>query len=303
MNEDQKAYWNEVAGPRWAAADDVVARIEEPLLEHLLAAAAPAPGEAALDIGCGSGRSTALLARAVGPTGRVVGLDLSRPLLDLARARLEREGSIGWTELVLGDAQVHRFAETFDLVLSIFGVMFFESPEAAFANLRRALRPTGRLVYLCWQAPHRNPWVALPVAAAKAHLELPAPAPGAPGPFALADPERVRALLVHAGFAEIRVESCEDQLEVAPTVEAALEFMLRVGPLASPLAQAAPAARLRALAAIRTALVEVVGDGPVRLGGATWLVHARPASPVDSSDGSNARAKSPRRSARKRRTS
>jgi SAM-dependent methyltransferase len=276
MNEEQKAYWNEVAGPRWVAADDVVARIEEPLLERLVAAASPSPGEAALDVGCGSGRSTVLLARAVGPEGRVVGLDLSRPLLELARARLEREGCGGWTELVEGDAQVHRFAEAFDLVLSIFGVMFFESPEAAFANLRRALRPAGRLVFLCWQAPHRNPWVMLPVGAARAHLELPAPVPGAPGPFALADPERVRGLLESAGFVDVTLTSCEEQLDVAPSVEAALEFMLRVGPLASPLAQAEPAARLRALAAIREALAEQAGDGPVRLGGATWLVHARP---------------------------
>jgi SAM-dependent methyltransferase len=275
MNEEQKAYWNEVAGPRWVAADDVVARIEAPLLERLLAAAAPVPGESALDVGCGGGRSTVLLARAVGPRGRVVGVDLSRPLLQLARERLEREGLLGAVELVEGDAQTHRFARDFDLVLSIFGVMFFEDPEDAFANLRRALRPGGRLVFLCWQAPQRNPWVTVPFAAAARHLELPVPAPGAPGPFALADPERVRDILERAGLVDIDLGSCEENLDVAASVEEALEFLLRVGPLASPLAQAAPAARLRALAAIREALVEHAGSGPVRLGGATWLVRAR----------------------------
>lgn len=275
MNEQQKAYWNEVAGPRWVAADDVVAGIEARFLDRLLAAAAPVPGESALDIGCGSGRSTALLAHAVGSRGRVVGVDLSRPLLELARERLAHEVLDGVVELLEDDAQTHRFAAgAFDLVLSIFGVMFFEDPRAAFANLRGALRAGGRVVFLCWRSPRENPWVVVPFEAAAQHLELPRPEPGAPGPFAFADPQRVRGILEAAGFTAIELSPCDEEVDMAPNVGQALEFLQRVGPLASPLAQADPADRRRALQAVGQALGERAGDGPVRFQGATWLVRA-----------------------------
>jgi hypothetical protein len=160
-------------------------------------------------------------------------------------------------------------------VLSIFGVMFFEDPSAAFSNLRSALRTGGRLVFLCWRSPRENPWVTVPLEAASRHLELPRPEPGAPGPFAFADPQRVRGILEAAGFEAIDLAPCDEEVEMAPNVRQALEFLQRVGPLASPLAQADPADRLRALDAIRRALAEQAGDGPVRFRGATWLVRAR----------------------------
>jgi SAM-dependent methyltransferase len=276
LNEKQRAYWNEVAGPRWAAADEAMETIEAPLLDRLMQGAAPAAGEAILDVGCGSGRSTVLLARAAAPNGRVLGVDLSRPLLELARARLERAGLLdGSVELVEDDAQTRRFGAEFDLVFSIFGVMFFEDPPAAFANLRSALREDGRLAFLCWRSFRDNPWVAIPLGAAAPHLELAPPEPGAPGPFALADAVLLREILDAAGFRDIEIDGCDTTVDLAPSVEEAMRFLMQVGPLATPLAQAEPAARLRALDAIRRALAEEVGEGPVSLPSATWLVRAR----------------------------
>lgn len=270
-NEEMQRYWNEVGGPRWVAADTLLSRFEQPLLEKAVEAAAARGGERVLDVGCGSGRSTALLAKAVGASGRVVGVDISEPMLALARQRLAEERHV---ELHHADAQVAELVGPFDLVFSIFGVMFFDDPVVAFSNLRRVLDSGGRLTFLCWQAAERNPWMMVPAQAAAPFLELPRPEPGAPGPFALADPERLRAVLGEAGFGTIEIAAHRRALEIAPSLSAAIDFVQRVGPLAVPLGEAEEPARERALAAIRSALEELGGDGPVRLDASMWLVRA-----------------------------
>jgi SAM-dependent methyltransferase len=273
VNEQQIHYWNEIAGPRWVEAESQLERLEEPFLRAVLAAAAAQEGERVLDVGCGAGRSTERLARAVGPGGRVVGLDLSRPLLGLARERIERSG-LRHAELIQADAQVTPLPGPFDLVFSIFGVMFFADPVAAFSSFHKALDSGGRLVFLCWQPLERNPWVTVPLRAAAPFLELPRPEPGAPGPFALADNARVRTILERAGFSQVEIEGCEADLPIASSLEEGVAFIQKVGPLASPLAEAAEPRRVEALAAIRAAIAEACGEGPVRLRGATWLVRA-----------------------------
>ena len=156
--------------------------------------------------------------------------------------------------------------------------MFFEDPTAAFGNLRSALRPTGRLTFLCWQALDKNDWARIPFKAALQHVPPPAPmAPGAPGPFAFADPECVRQILKSAGFAAVDCESYTADLGMggATTVDEAVEFSLKIGPAARLLAEADPATRTRVAHTLRQALSPYASAKGVHIPGAVWIVQAR----------------------------
>lgn len=274
-NTEQLAYWNEQGGPRWAALQQQIDAMLEPLGREALDVLAPAPGEAALDVGCGCGQTTLELAARVGSRGCVWGLDPSAPML--ARAR-ERASSLAQVRFVEGDAQVFDFGDQrFDLIFSRFGVMFFADPVAAFANLRRALSDGGRLGFVCWQAPARNPWAGAPVEAVLRHVPAPpAPEPGAPGPFSFAERERIEKTLREAGFAEVQVESSVGDLWLGGTrtLDAAIEFALRVGPGSRLLLGQPEATAAAARASIGEALAPYVGEAGVRIPRATWVVRA-----------------------------
>ncbi len=271
-NAAQIAYWNDAAGQTWAGLQDDLDRQIEPLGRRVLEVLALKAGERVLDVGCGCGQSTLALGELVGVSGAVLGVDISQPMLALARARSSAAPQVSYAE---ADAQTIGFASAgFDAIHSRFGVMFFEDPTAAFANLRGALRPGGRLAFLCWRDISENPIMTLPMQAAAKHLPPPEPpTPGAPGPFAFADPERVRGILAAAGFAEIALER-QDMLGGGNTLESALGLALRVGPLGRMLREH-PDAGPAALADIRAALAARVADGRVRLPSATWIVTAR----------------------------
>src|SRR5262249_31427945 len=149
------------------------------------------------------------------PAGAVLGVDVSAPMLARARERAERAG-LPNVRFEQADAQVHGFdAGAFDVVISELGVMFFDDPAAAFGNLRRALRPGGRLAFLCWQAQERNPYRMVPRRVIAAHVPIPdGPPPGSPGAFSLAEPEVVRELLGGAGFARVALEPVTESLLV-----------------------------------------------------------------------------------------
>ena len=203
-NADQIAYWNADAGETWAALQKQMDAQLEPHGLRAMEALAPAAGERIVDVGCGSGQTSLALGQAVGRSGAVMGLDISRPLLDLARRRAAESGA---ANVSFGEADVQTYAfapATFDAVFSRFGVMFFADPPAAFANIRRALKPGGRLAFVCWRTPAENIFMTLPYTAAAAQFPpAPPPTPGAPGPFAFADPDRVRHILSSAGFRDI----------------------------------------------------------------------------------------------------
>jgi SAM-dependent methyltransferase len=200
-------YWNEVAGPRWVERGEAQEARNVEMLAMLLDAAAAQPGERVLDIGCGTGVTTAPYARAVGPAGHVTGIDISQPMLDAARQRIEREG-LGNVTLLLADAQVHPFpSETFDLLTSRLGVMFFADPFAAFANLIGALRRGGRLCMAVWAPISESTHWQIPYGIAVRHLGEPAPRPRhAPGPHAFGDRDYLRRILESAGFADIGIQ-------------------------------------------------------------------------------------------------
>jgi len=272
-NPDQVAYWNDTAGNTWAELNDLLnAEIQEVGL-RAIEVLAPAAGERILDVGCGGGQTTLALAARVGGSGAVTGVDISRPMLALARKRAEGFPNI---RLIEGDAQVQPFEPGgFDGVFSRFGVMFFSDPAAAFGNLRRALRPGGRLVFACWRAVSENPFMTTPAAAASAHLPPPGPPPDptAPGPFAFADPDRVRAILQGAGFDNLRLDKADLQLG-GLSVEDTLTVALRVGPLGARLREN-PDLRPQVTADVRAALSERLTDGKVWMAGAVWIVSAR----------------------------
>jgi SAM-dependent methyltransferase len=277
-NAEMVRYWNEVSGPKWVALQELIDRQIEPLGERAFARAALTPGERVLDVGCGCGSTTLAAAERVGPSGEAFGVDLSAPMLARARERSNAAG-LERVRFAQADAQTALLPQGFDVLFSRFGVMFFESPEAAFANLRRALRPGGRLAFVCWQEIQRNPWMVVPVGAVAGLLPLPAsPPPGAPGPFAFADTARVSGILESAGFAQIAFESVEEMLSVGPgDLDGTARFLLSMGPAATLLreAQGDPALEERAFEAVRAAIAPHLTPDGVRMASASWIVTAR----------------------------
>lgn len=275
-NAQQQVYWNEVAGPKWVALDALINDQLEGIGRAAIAHAAVQSGEQVLDVGCGCGHTSQDLATAVGSEGRVLGTDISEPMLNLAR---ERSGNISNLEFVCGDAQIHAFeAAAFDLLFSRFGVMFFADPAAAFANLRRALRPGGRCVFACWQEIGQNPWMAIPGAAAMQHLERAAPPdPSAPGPFAFADKERVHDLLEQAGFNNVVHEAYPCSIAVGRGLarEELLDFLVQMGPAGAAMREAEPEVQKRIQASVAEAVAPYLRDreGMV-MDAAVWFVSA-----------------------------
>lgn len=276
-NAEQITFWTDVAGPKWLAFEELLDRQIGPLGRLAMDRAGIQPGERLIDVGCGCGDTTLELARRVGPTGSVLGIDLSAPMLARATERAAGEG-VASVRFCNDDVQTHEFPDAgFDLAYSRFGVMFFSDPVRAFENLRKALRSGGRLSFVCWQELARNPWVAVPLAAAASEIPLPPPRPpDAPGPFSFADPQRVRRILDGAGFIAVAVEPHEEPLALGDgDLDRAVDLVLALGPTAAALREAGPAAAPRVAAAVRKELARHRDECGIRLGSAVWLFSAR----------------------------
>lgn len=277
-NAEQIEAWNGKVGAKWTENQERLDRMLAPFGEAVLAAAGAKPGEHVLDIGCGCGATTLEVARAVGPSGRVVGVDISEAMT--ARGR-ERAKSLGLAaEFMVADASTYAFApSSFDLFVSRFGVMFFDDPVSAFANIRRGAKPGARLAFVCWRPVSENPWVMVPLQAALAHMPPPPPAPpGAPGPFAFADNTRVASILSDAGFTKIEIAPCNATMtigSVSGAIEEAVTQSIEIGPVARLIADQPPELRAKVKESMREALLQYHGAGGVGLGGATWIVTAR----------------------------
>lgn len=287
-NAEQIDFWNRTAGARWVAMQAAIDATLAPLGLAAMERARVRSGERALDVGCGCGHTSLQLGERVGAGGRVLGVDLSAAMLERARLRA-REAGTSHVRFEIADAQHRRFETRFDLVYSRLGVMFFADPTAAFANLGRALRPDGRIAFVCWQPLARNPWLGVPLAAAARHLPLPEPpAPGAPGPFSLSDPVRLCDLLHDAGYARIAVEPLEGRLLLGggESLDTSVDFALRVGPTARALLQASesqPDLGAPVTRAVREALAPHFVETPDRVGVeldyAAWIVTAERRGP------------------------
>jgi SAM-dependent methyltransferase len=229
-NQAQADFWNADPGLNWVRFQPDMDLLLGGVAEVLLAQAAPRPGEQAVDIGCGAGATTLAVARAVGPSGSVLGVDISEPLLRRAEERRQAAG-LSQANFLLADAQDHPLgpAES-DLLLSRFGVMFFADPAAAFRNMAAALRPGGRMVLAVWSSAQANPFFSTPGRIAAERLGRPAPSdPDGPGPMALHDPQRVSGLLRLAGLDDIRIEPVPVDLHHPAGLEAVVTMLGHLG--------------------------------------------------------------------------
>jgi SAM-dependent methyltransferase len=232
-NSAQADYWSSESGYQWIAQETFLDEAMAAILGRLLERADIRPKENVLDIGCGTGASTIAAAIKTGPTGQVTGLDIAEQLLNRARKR-SNDAGLQNTSFILADAQTYPFVvKSFDAIISRFGIMFFESPVAAFANMARGLKPKGRLVFAAWGSAAGNPWFSIPRDAAIARLGKPAPAdPFAPGPLAFQDVDRVTKLMEQAGLKGVRGETEMVQLTPLVNAEKAAETATSIGPAA-----------------------------------------------------------------------
>ncbi|SMC79923.1 class I SAM-dependent methyltransferase [Lentzea albidocapillata] len=264
VNSEQAAWWD-AAAQGWVNAQDIVSVMLRPFQDLLVQAAVERPRDRVLDVGCGTGDVTRAIAEATGAA--CVGVDISGTMLAAAREH-------GKAEFVQADAQVHRFEESFDLIVSRFGVMFFNDPAAAFRNLLRASAPGGQLCFIAWRTADENPFMTTATqAAAPLFPDAPAPDPDGPGPFALADPDKTRKILEQAGWTGIDIQPI-DQIRSVPE-SLLVPYLSNLGPIARALREADESDRPRIIASVRGAFDGFVHGDKVRIPGACWQVTAR----------------------------
>ena len=275
LHANQIAYWNGTGGDHWVRRQELTDLVLAPVAEVALARAAVKPGDRVIDIGCGCGATTLVLADAIQPGGALVAADVSEPMLGRARERIGERPNVAY---VCADATTHGFAPGWaDLLFSRFGVMFFGDPVLAFANMRRGLKPGGRTVFACWRKPAENPWMMLPLQAAYLHVpKLPKQDPDDPGPFSFGDPNRVTRILTEAGFTDIALEPVDVMLDLASGrgLDAAVAYTLDIGATSRALDGVSDILRAAAAGSIHDALTPYVDNGRVPLAGAIWIVTA-----------------------------
>ncbi len=273
---DSDTYWNGDGGDIWVRNMDRSEAAFVSMTAALMARAAVRQGEHVLDIGCGGGVTSQVLAERAGPDGEVLAVDISASILRVARQRHDRNANLHFLQ---ADAATADLGEPrFDLIFSRFGVMFFADPLLAFTNLRRALKPTGRMVFLCWRAMKQNSWIAEATGAAvstlgEEHRPAPPADPFAPGPFALADLERTAGILRGAGFGDVTVEPLDDFMWLGD-LEQAVNYLKSMGPIAQAMPKVSADQEQAVDQAMRAALARYLVDGEVRAPSATWIVTA-----------------------------
>jgi SAM-dependent methyltransferase len=270
----QQEYWNSRVGEEWARQADRTDKMFAALTQAAFEALKLQPGERVLDIGCGAGVTTLTAARQVGPTGHVSGVDLSRPLLDLGRQRAREAGfDVDFIEADAGAAPIA--GAPFDAAVSRFGVMFFDDPTAAFACIRQNLRAGGRIVFISWRSFAENIWTFAPLMALEPMLPAPLPPPDTnlPGPFALSDASKIRAVLAAAGWEDVSIAPWDGPLLVGRNAEEAAAYLLKIGPSARAIAEhnLDPTAAERLIV---QRLEQAQTHAGVMLSAACWIVRA-----------------------------
>ena len=270
-NQSEIENWNGALGERWARFHEALDARIRVYGKEVLDRAALREGMRVLDVGCGCAELTVDAARAVGRTGRVVGVDVSKPNLAQGRAATKELSNV---ELLEHDAATFKSDTPFDVVISRFGVMFFDDPAAAFANIRSVTKPGGGLAFVCWQSLEKNPWAGVPLSGVLRVLPPLAPAPpNAPGPFALANGEYLRDLLARAGWSDVVLTSVVHPVKLGDTLDEAVEYASRMGPAARAIGAADEATQKRALQMLRETLAP--SSPGFALNGAVWVVTAR----------------------------
>ncbi|PSJ56033.1 class I SAM-dependent methyltransferase [Kumtagia ephedrae] len=273
-NRDQAALWNTASGAAWVEMQAVLDRMLEPFGRLVVDAGDPGEGGRALDIGCGGGATTLAMARRVGVGGRCLGLDISRPLVAAAKARAVAQGVTN-ASFVEGDAQTHPFErDRYDAVISRFGVMFFDDPVAAFANIRGSARAGAKLAFVAWRSRAENEFMTTAARAAAPLLPpMPVPDPDAPGQFAFADKARVTSILEASGWSEVDLQQADVVCRVDE--DDLMAYVTKLGPVGLALREADDATVERVTAALRLAFAPFVEAGSARFTAACWLATAR----------------------------
>lgn len=276
-NADQITYWNDVAGAKWVDGQEELDQLMAPLTEALLEHAAPRPGEHVMDVGCGCGDLTFRLAHALGDEGHVTAVDVSKPMLKHAAARLARLPAAPRAEIEwLGaDAMTHAFAPEQDLVASRFGVMFFDDRPRAFANLRAAIKPGGRFAFLAWQGRRKVEWMHEPLEWVAPVFGTTPASDGEIGPFGLANADETRDTLSRAGLRDVTAEPIERTLPIGRNADEATAMLLRAGPASRLFRDATSDQHEQATALLRAAVERRAAAGAVEMKGACWLYQGR----------------------------
>lgn len=273
-NTQQIEFWNGPAGERWARLQERMDLNMNAITDAVIPFANAEPGERVLDIGCGCGTTTLLLAYAVAPEGTATGIDISAPMLAVARARAAAQNAN--VEFLEADASAYEFQAVFDLVFSRFGVMFFADPASAFANIRSALAPGGRIAFVCWREPKANLWASVPMMAAKDLLPPQEPVdPLAPGPFAFADRDRLATILRAADFRDVHIEPFDCRMNIGASRDEAAALMLEIGPLSRAARELDEDTRARIRDAVGNALAPFQSGIGIAPPAACWFVGAK----------------------------
>ncbi|MEO7271571.1 MAG: class I SAM-dependent methyltransferase [Vicinamibacterales bacterium] len=270
--EEQRQRWNGAAGHAWVESQAVLDQLFEPLADRLADLAAARRPDRLLDVGCGTGSTTVAIARRLGTAAACVGVDISEPMLAAARARAAAAGVAA--TFICADAQTYPFEPgRVDLIVSRFGVMFFQDSVAAFGNLRRAARDGGELRMIVWRGPADNPFMTVAQRAAAPVVPLPERPPDAPGPFAFANDQRVRGILRDSGWSGVECRP----VEIACTMpeRELVGYFTRFGPVGIWLQNAGERTRAQVIEAVRPAFDRYVDGDQVRFTAACWMVSAR----------------------------
>ena len=270
---EQSEIWNGDAGRAWAQRQDLIDKVFKPLENLLVTALSSEHAGLVLDVGCGTGATTVAAARSLGTNGRCIGIDISEPMLEVAKARAERERAN--VDFIRADAQTHCFAPaSIDAIISRLGVMFFDDSVAAFQNLRRATKDAAKLAFIAWRGSEHNPFMTTAERAAKPLLpNIPARDPNAPGQFAFADPNKVERILHDSGWLQIDIQPVD--LPCSFLEQDLISYFTQLGPLGRVINTADEATRGRIVETLRAAFEPYVDGADVRFNAACWMVTAR----------------------------
>ena len=272
-DNEQATLWNGLAGRAWVEMQDLLDRLFKPFEDLLVEAVSLGPRGRALDVGCGTGSTTLAVARLLGAKGRCTGIDISGAMLAAARSRAERESPAA--SFICANAQAHAFEPaSFDMIISRFGVMFFDDSIRAFANLRRAATDNAELRFVAWRSAAENPFMTTAEHAAAPLLpNLPARQPEAPGQFAFADDRQVYTILEESGWAEIDIRP----IDVACTLaeKELIHYLTQLGPVGRILQETDAQTRAQVIETVRVAFDPYVHEAEVRFTSACWIVSAQ----------------------------
>jgi SAM-dependent methyltransferase len=276
-NSEMSEYWNGNGGKRWISFQG---RIDASLIsfgQKAMDAVKITTGERVLDIGCGCGDTSFEIALKVGLGGYVEGVDISNVILERARTRAVSQVQFN-INFECADAQSYNFEPIiYDVAYSRFGVMFFNDPAVAFANIRQALKPGGRIAFICWQPINANQWVNLPLDVAANHISLPPPIhPEDPGPFSFGDVNRIERILTEAGFVNLSIEHFNTMFNVGTNLEEAITFLMNIGPASAAIeaSEVDDNTRLKIINELRNKIIPYKTSYGVELGAAAWIVTA-----------------------------